>query len=212
MTSEQMESPELQRYRTKARAWLADNLVKVEVGEGDEESDPGPERIEEERRLQEHLHRAGYVGFTIPVDYGGLGLTPQHERIFLEEARSYRMPGQNFGVSIQIIGATLAAFGTEEQKRARLPRILSGRELWMQLLSEPSGGSDLAGLLTTAVRDVSRPYTVGRPEAQRYFGSDDRSEVTGRGDPSYTPDRRSGGIVPGVSHRRGRSRRQPRGA
>ena len=44
-------------------------------------------------------------------------------------------------------------FGTEEQKRQHLPAILKGEEIWMQFLSEPSGGSDVAGALTTAVRD-----------------------------------------------------------
>jgi alkylation response protein AidB-like acyl-CoA dehydrogenase len=49
--------------------------------------------------------------------------------------------------------AVLLEFGTEHQKREHIPAILRGDELWMQLLSEPSGGSDVAGALTTAVRD-----------------------------------------------------------
>jgi alkylation response protein AidB-like acyl-CoA dehydrogenase len=49
--------------------------------------------------------------------------------------------------------AVLLDFGTEEQKRAHIPAMLRGEELWMQFLSEPSGGSDVAGALTTAVRD-----------------------------------------------------------
>jgi alkylation response protein AidB-like acyl-CoA dehydrogenase len=56
-------------------------------------------------------------------------------------------------VSINIIGATIAAYGTDAQKRRHLPKILSGETIWLQLLSEPSGGSDLAGLIMTAVRD-----------------------------------------------------------
>ncbi len=52
-------------------------------------------------------------------------------------------------MSINILGATLAAFGTHEQKLAHIPKILSGEERWLQFLSEPSGGSDLAGLLTS---------------------------------------------------------------
>jgi alkylation response protein AidB-like acyl-CoA dehydrogenase len=47
----------------------------------------------------------------------------------------------------------LLEFGTEEQKQRHVPAILKGEALWMQLLSEPSGGSDVAGALTTAVRD-----------------------------------------------------------
>ena len=60
-------------------------------------------------------------------------------------------------------------FGTEEQKLRHLPAILKGEELWMQFLSEPSGGSDVAGALTTAVRDGdqwvlngSKVWTIGR--------------------------------------------------
>ena len=53
------------------------------------------------------------------------------------------MPPTPFKVSINILGAALAEFGNDEQKRAYIPEILSGRKVWTQLLSEPSGGSDL---------------------------------------------------------------------
>ena len=56
-------------------------------------------------------------------------------------------------MSINIIGATLLGRASHEQKLRYLPKILSGEEVWLQFLSEPSGGSDLAGLLTSAVRD-----------------------------------------------------------
>jgi alkylation response protein AidB-like acyl-CoA dehydrogenase len=155
---ETIESPELQGYRLKARDWLAHNmpLVKrrddgsVEIIDDDE---PGSERRSEMRRRQAQLYEAGYAGFTFPVEYGGQGLTLDHERVFLQEASGYDLPFGEFGVSINILGATLAAFGTHEQKLEHIPRILSGEERWLQFLSEPSGGSDLAGLLTSATRD-----------------------------------------------------------
>ena len=60
-------------------------------------------------------------------------------------------------------------FGTEAQKLQHLPAILKGEEIWMQFLSEPSGGSDVAGALTTAIRDGdqwvlngSKVWTTGR--------------------------------------------------
>jgi alkylation response protein AidB-like acyl-CoA dehydrogenase len=148
----QIESPALHDYRLKARAWLADNMPRSSGRDG-EDDDPTPEHREEERRLQATLYEAGYAGFTFPVEYGGQGLTLDHERVFLDEAADYRLPIRAFGVSINILGATLAAFGSHEQKLAHLPNILSGRERWLQFLSEPSGGSDLAGLLTSATRD-----------------------------------------------------------
>ena len=106
------------------------------------------ERLVEFKALQQKLYLAGYAGFTFPREYGGQGLTLEHERIFTEESAGYDMPTTNFGVSINILGATLVAYGTHEQKLAHVANILAGKELWLQFLSEPSGGSDLAGLLT----------------------------------------------------------------
>ncbi len=154
MTEEPIESPELHEYRLQARAWLADNLPSIsELASSTRIGDPERAEIESGREIQQKLFDAGYAGFTIPLAYGGRGLTLEHERVFLEEAAGYPMPPNNFGVSINIIGASLETFGTHEQKAAYLPDILAGKKIWLQFLSEPSGGSDLAGLLTSATRD-----------------------------------------------------------
>lgn len=153
MLDERIESADVQEYRLAARAWLAGNLRQYAGEDPDLVSDPTPERLAEARRIQAALHAAGYAGFTFPPQYGGQGLTLEHEQAFLEEAAGYDVPTRLFGVSINIIGATLAAYGTHEQKQRHLPKILSGAEIWLQLLSEPSGGSDLAGLIMTARRD-----------------------------------------------------------
>ena len=143
----------LQEYRLKARAWLAENVQRREIVSTKQYINERVERQDEFRALQRKLYEAGYAGFTFPVEYGGQGLSLEHERVFNAEAAGYDMPQVNFGVSINIIGATLIAFGTHEQKLAYVPDILSGRKLWLQFFSEPSGGSDLAGLLTSANRD-----------------------------------------------------------
>ncbi len=148
-----METRELRAYRFQAREWLAANMPRIEEHREDEDDDPTPERVAEIKALQRTLYDAGYAGFTFPIEYGGQGLTLDHERVFLEEAAGYDLPNGFFGVSINILGATLAAFGSEEQKAAHIRNILTGRERWLQFLSEPSGGSDLAGLLTRATRD-----------------------------------------------------------
>jgi alkylation response protein AidB-like acyl-CoA dehydrogenase len=152
VTEERVESPQLREYRQRARTWLADNIPRA-TGRDRHDDDPSPERLAEVKALQQKLYDAGYAGFTFPAEYGGQGLTLDHERVFVEEAAGYDIPTRSFGVSINILGATLAAFGTHEQKQAHIPNILSGRERWLQFLSEPSGGSDLAGLMTSAVRD-----------------------------------------------------------
>ena len=153
METEQVESPELHQYRLGARTWLAENVALRQVPPARTYVDERAERQDEFKALQQRLYDAGYAGFTFPVEYGGRGLTLEHERVFKEEAAGYDLPQTNFAVSINVLGATLAEFGTHEQKLAYLPSILSGRQLWIQLLSEPSGGSDLAGLLTNARRD-----------------------------------------------------------
>ena len=153
MTADEDGRETLAGYRQAARKWVSENLNRIDGDDPDLISDPSPERIAEAKRIQAKLYEAGYAGFTFPKEYGGLGLTLEHERIFLEEATGYDHPNKLFGVSINILGATLAAFGTHDQKSRHLSRILSGQEMWLQLLSEPSGGSDLAGLLTSANRD-----------------------------------------------------------
>lgn len=152
-SSTSTEPAALREYRLAAREWVASHLEPIVGDDPDLASDPSADQIAHAKRVQAELYEAGYAGFTFPVEYGGQGLTLDHERIFLEEAAGYYHPNKLFGVSINILGATLAAYGNHEQKIAHLRRILSGDEIWLQLLSEPSGGSDLAGLLTSAVRD-----------------------------------------------------------
>jgi alkylation response protein AidB-like acyl-CoA dehydrogenase len=152
------DSPELREYRLAARAWLRATMVPLPRRDDGSFEDldgiePSPERIQRARALQHVVFDGGYAGITFPREYGGQGLTLDHERVFLEESKGYETPTRIFAYSLNILGATLVAFGNHEQKAEHLPRMLSGDEMWVQLLSEPSGGSDLAGLLTRATRD-----------------------------------------------------------
>ena len=108
--------------------------------------------IAEARQLQKLIFDAGFAGIRFPREYGGQGLTRAHQLAWREAAAGYRLPSA-FNVTHGILAPTLLQFGTEEQKARHLPAMLSGAELWVQFLSEPSGGSDLAGLLTRAARD-----------------------------------------------------------
>ena len=110
-------------------------------------------RRDHERELQRRLWDGGFAGICFPADYGGLGLTIEHQRAFTEESLPYDMPFSLNVPTLGILAATLVDFGTHEQKLRHLPAILKGEELWVQFLSEPSGGSDLAGVLTRAERD-----------------------------------------------------------
>jgi alkylation response protein AidB-like acyl-CoA dehydrogenase len=122
---------------------------------------PSPRYAEEQldsdgiraRELQRMLFEGGFTGICYPVEYGGQGLSPAHQRAFSEESAPYEMPIAFNTPALTICAPTILDFGTEEQKRRHLPAILSGDELWVQFLSEPTGGSDLAGLVTRADKD-----------------------------------------------------------
>jgi len=145
-------SDDLRDYRQQLQTWLAGNIDRYPGADPDMDTHVTPERMAYNRATQAKLYDAGYAGFTFPVEVGGQGLTLDHEQVFRDEIVGYDVPYRVFSVSINILGATIAQFGTPEQK-AHVRKILRGEELWLQLLSEPSGGSDLAGLLTSAVRD-----------------------------------------------------------
>jgi alkylation response protein AidB-like acyl-CoA dehydrogenase len=135
-------------YRLRLREWLAAHMPRAD-GPAPTGSDRDPAR---HRDLQRRLFEGGYAGLTYPATYGGQGLTAEFQDVFNEEAAGYELPTL-FNVSLGILGPTILDFGTEEQKRRHLPAILRGDELWVQLLSEPAGGSDLAGCITRASRD-----------------------------------------------------------
>ena len=138
-------------FRRRARAWLADNMPPFEGMSSGNYQEEG--RRDHERKLQRRLFDGGFAGICWPADYGGLGLTIEHQRAFTDESQPYDMPYSLNVPTFGILAATLIDFGTHEQKARHLPAILKGEELWVQFLSEPSGGSDLAGVLTRAERD-----------------------------------------------------------
>src|SRR5690606_38698140 len=81
------------------------------------------------------------------------GLTPAHQEVMNEEIVGYQYPDRIQVPTFSPCATVINEFGTEEQKREYLPAIMKGEQIWMQMLSEPSGGSDVAGAQTTAVRD-----------------------------------------------------------
>ena len=87
-----------------------------------------------------------------PKEYGGGGLTAMEQFIFKQEAAEAAAPDVG-GQGVSMLGPTIIVHGSEEQKAAYLPGILSGEFLWAQGYSEPGAGSDLASLATRAVRD-----------------------------------------------------------
>jgi len=98
------------------------------------------------------LYAKGWVAPDWPEEYGGTGWTLSQRYIFQEECKLANAPAL-FAMGLQMLGPMLIRYGTAEQKKYYLPRMLSGEDVWCQGYSEPGAGSDLASLITAAVRD-----------------------------------------------------------
>src|SRR5439155_473329 len=102
---------------------------------------------------EKHLGEAGWIGLGWPKEYGGRGATITQQLIFNEEYAKANAPARVSFFGEGLLGPTLIAFGTEEQKQRFLPGILRATELWCQGFSEPDAGSDLANVKTRAIID-----------------------------------------------------------
>ncbi|RAY16902.1 acyl-CoA dehydrogenase [Actinomadura craniellae] len=151
MTESTMESVE--SFRLRARAWLAENMPRQAGDEPPPLSDDDTSDWIRARELQRMLYAGGFAGICFPQEYGGLGLTRAHQQAFTEESIGYEMPLPLNIPTFAICAATLLDMGTEEQKRDRIGAAIRGEEVLCQFLSEPRGGSDLAGVTTRADRD-----------------------------------------------------------
>ncbi|HZP29593.1 MAG TPA: acyl-CoA dehydrogenase family protein, partial [Acidimicrobiia bacterium] len=96
---------------------------------------------------------AGLAFVWFPEGHGGLGLAPALQRTVNERIVEAGGPIPPLGIGHGMAAPTIAAHGTEEQKRRWLRPLFTGEEVWCQLFSEPGAGSDVASLATTAVRD-----------------------------------------------------------
>ncbi len=109
------------------------------------------DEVEYLRGWQRKLADAGFVGMTWPVEFGGRAASPLHQYILQEELARARAPELVGRIGVNLVGPTLLAHGTPEQKNRWLPFILNAEQLFCQLFSEPDAGSDLASLRTRAV-------------------------------------------------------------
>ena len=144
--------PEADQYREKVQAFLAEHLPAGWKGTGALEGEALDTFVEEWRRT---LYENGYLGLSWPTEYGGAGLSAMEQVIVAEEFAKAGVPtgGPNDVFGVQMVGNTIIQWGTEEQKRHFLPRILSGEDRWCQGYSEPNAGSDLGNLGCRAVLD-----------------------------------------------------------
>jgi len=140
-----------EKFRSELRAWLAEAVPAH--GEAPPRHDWAARR-EYDTAWQRKLYEAGYAGINWPRAYGGRDASLTEQLVYYEEMARAKSPyvGVNF-VGLLHGGPTLISEGTAQQKKAHIPRILRGEEVWCQGFSEPGAGSDLASLRTQAVRE-----------------------------------------------------------
>jgi len=151
------DTPQEAAFRAEARAWLDANAERLAPGETKRnalaESRLSDDEIAQAKAWQKKKAEAGWACITWPREYGGRGATPIENMLWQQEEANYRTPPNIFSIGIGMCGPTILAHGTPEQKEKWIPKLVSGEEVWCQLFSEPSAGSDLAGLRSSAVRD-----------------------------------------------------------
>ena len=149
----------LDDFRRDAAAWLTEHAASAPPDYG---AICPPHLVERGVDWHRRLHRAGYAGIHWPEQYGGRGLTPDHNAVWQLECARAGVPAAFNMVGLVLTAQALLQFGTDEQRAEHLGPTAAGDRLWCQLFSEPGSGSDLASLSTSAVRDGDRYVLNGQ--------------------------------------------------
>jgi len=145
------DSPEEAAFRAEVRAWLEKTLgvpnaktnLRIE----------GAEAMKAAKDYQKKKAEAGYTGLTWRKEVGGRELPPIFQVIFGQEEQKFQAPSGPFAIGLGMCIPTVIAFHSADKIKRYVGPALKGEEIWCQLFSEPSAGSDVAGLKTRAVKD-----------------------------------------------------------
>ena len=194
-----MDAEDFRQIRDAVRELVREQVVPLE------------EQIEEEDRIPDQLRaqaaEMGLFGYALPEEYGGLGVT-MAEDVQLAFEFGYTTPAFRslFGTNNGIAGQVIAKFGSDEQKKAYLPRMASGEIIGSFALTEAEAGSDPAGLRTSARRDGDgwvinggKRYITNAPIADVFmvFARTDPEQKGGRGISSFVVDATAPGVTVG---------------
>ena len=140
------DTPEEARFREEAASWLAENAPT-------DDAFRALTPLEQAKVWQKQKYDAGWACIGWAPEFGGRGASAIEEVIWRQEESQYDLPANFFLIGQGMIGPTLMAWASDEDKARFLPPLASGEEVWCQLFSEPAGGSDLAALRTRAERE-----------------------------------------------------------
>jgi len=216
----QAEVPTIEEFETAGRAFLEANAPKRSVetfewGKGSQDVSLFPERTPEEdlvnleiaRAWAQKVYDAGFGWITGPVEYGGRGLTKEHQQAWNALYATFDTPSLSiYGIGLGMVAPTILDHATDEVKEAYLAKMWRGDIVACQLFSEPSSGSDLASLQTRAVRDGDEWVLNGQKVWTSGAQVSDIGEIICRTDPDLPKHRGLTGFVvdmhaPGVEVR-----------
>ncbi|PKB25268.1 alkylation response protein AidB-like acyl-CoA dehydrogenase [Novosphingobium kunmingense] len=143
---------EIEDFRQKARAFL--ETMAPKYGRAAREGNTMEQDLALGREYMAARYDAGFGGINWSPDVGGQGLSNMHKIAYDAEEMQYGMPVQFFGISLGMPVPILMAYCQDKAfVKERVLKALRGEEIWCQLFSEPSGGSDLAALRTRVEPD-----------------------------------------------------------
>ena len=140
------DTPAEARFREEAVTWLNENVPT-------DDAFWALSPLEQAKLWQKRKYDDGWACLGWAPEFGGRGASPIEEVIWRQEETRYELPTNFFLIGQGMIGPTLMAWATADDKARYLPPLASGEEVWCQLFSEPAGGSDLAALRTRAEPD-----------------------------------------------------------
>lgn len=146
------DTPDQAEFRARVRDWIEthaplDRVKAYRCGQCTR-----ADLVADARAWQWTKYEAGWACIHWPTAYGGKDATIMEKIIWNQEEASVSALNELVGIGQGMCAPTLMHYASDDQKLAHLPRIASGEEIWCQMFSEPSAGSDLAGLRTRAAR------------------------------------------------------------
>ena len=149
------DTPQEAEFRAKCRAWLEANAeLKTKKTNSAKNMNIGNKSLlEAAAEWQKKKYDAGWAMIHWPKEFGGIGATPIERIIWAQEESKFNVPKGVYEIGLGMAGPVMMEYATDEQKERYLPPMAEGKEVWCQLFSEPSAGSDVAGLRSKAVQD-----------------------------------------------------------
>jgi alkylation response protein AidB-like acyl-CoA dehydrogenase len=153
------DTPAEATFRSQAKEWLSANASPLGAGDNFETEE---KLLQAARAWQRLLQQDGFAAITLPADYGGGGRTAIEQVIFRQEQSNFDVPFGVYEIGMGMCIPTIVALGSEALKQRYVPPAIRGEDIWCQLFSEPSAGSDLAAVRTRAVRQGNKWIVNGQ--------------------------------------------------